>query len=549
MTASLLAGCAGSAPTLSDMSKKDEQVSEETDEPEKKEDKLKDKKGNLAKSIDTGDQSLATRLCGKYIYLAEEGEEEDEYYFVDVVSFAGNLYGFCGQAMAPSEDDEITAYSFWASEFIPYDAAELASEDGDTVKVNELNFSIMSNAGKFWGPGNVGSITLTDEGLWFEGFGETDFLTPADGSGRLFARKGRVEDVFPYLNESMHKGDADLQGYWMLETKGTPVYVYFENSNMYVYKKAPDSEVYFAAGGCDFSGDGFKCIANVLGSGAMPIEWEASYKADGDTLSLEMSGDTIAEELEKKVTLKKIDKSDVHVITKDELELDESSFGMFGEGYEDVPSIEEDGFYGIWTTAVKDRDKAISDAKKLADKGFESYMCYSPEWENLNSDGYYCVTTGRYTTKEEAEADLDKAKAAGFEKAYVKHSGRHKYTTVQYTNFGDLKANASGDRIVLENAMVSFVNMWYPGFDDASNDYRMTLVIDKDTVFDKSADLEFFGNLEKGDQPLEWYSKNLKLMEEDAEKYAQFGPALSGVFEIGINGDHIDRYFGSYWWD
>ncbi len=78
MTACVLAGCSGTSPASSDTAQKDEKVSEETEEPEKTEEKLKDKKGNLAKSIDTGDQSLATRLCGKYIYLAEEGEEENE---------------------------------------------------------------------------------------------------------------------------------------------------------------------------------------------------------------------------------------------------------------------------------------------------------------------------------------------------------------------------------------------------------------------------------------------------------------------------------------
>ena len=27
------------------------------------------------------------------------------------------------------------------------------------------------------------------------------------------------------------------------------------------------------------------------------------------------------------------------------------------------------------------------------------------------------------------------------------------------------------------------------------------------------------------------------------------GPALKGVFEVSITGDHIDKFYGSYWWD
>ena len=38
-------------------------------------------------------------------------------------------------------------------------------------------------------------------------------------------------------------------------------------------------------------------------------------------------------------------------------------------------------------------------------------------------------------------------------------------------------------------------------------------------------------------------------MEEDPDGYSTNGMPLTGVFEVGINGSHIDRFFGSYWWD
>ena len=32
-------------------------------------------------------------------------------------------------------------------------------------------------------------------------------------------------------------------------------------------------------------------------------------------------------------------------------------------------------------------------------------------------------------------------------------------------------------------------------------------------------------------------------------KYMEKGPALKGVFEVGITGNHVDAFYGSYWWD
>ena len=43
--------------------------------------------------------------------------------------------------------------------------------------------------------------------------------------------------------------------------------------------------------------------------------------------------------------------------------------------------------------------------------------------------------------------------------------------------------------------------------------------------------------------------KNYEYMESDPDTYMSNGPALSGVFEVGIRGNHIERFFGSYWWD
>ena len=42
---------------------------------------------------------------------------------------------------------------------------------------------------------------------------------------------------------------------------------------------------------------------------------------------------------------------------------------------------------------------------------------------------------------------------------------------------------------------------------------------------------------------------NMELMQSDPDLYAASGPALLGVFEVSVTGSHIDRFYGSYWWD
>ena len=61
--------------------------------------------------------------------------------------------------------------------------------------------------------------------------------------------------------------------------------------------------------------------------------------------------------------------------------------------------------------------------------------------------------------------------------------------------------------------------------------------------------MEYFGNYEDGESPYEWIVKNYNLMNEDPDKYMEHGPALSGVFEVGLDGNNIVSYYGSYWWD
>ncbi len=222
---------------------------------------------------------------------------------------------------------------------------------------------------------------------------------------------------------------------------------------------------------------------------------------------------------------------------------------MFQDGAGAFTPSYTEGFYGIWVGAVKDQDQAVKTAKELYSKGFESFMAYSPEWDHLNDEAYFCVTAGRYETEAKAKAALDSVKNAGYKDAYVKFSGKRSFTTIQYINYGQTKYEVSEDKVLLKNIGVKETKTWYPGFKDEENAYLMNLVLDKTTVFDKDCSVDSFNNYKAGDTPLTWFQRNYKLMNEDPEEYIKYGPALSGIFEVGIDGGHIEMYFGSYWWD
>ena len=38
-------------------------------------------------------------------------------------------------------------------------------------------------------------------------------------------------------------------------------------------------------------------------------------------------------------------------------------------------------------------------------------------------------------------------------------------------------------------------------------------------------------------------------MNDDPDEYLMNGPALSGIFEVGLDNNKITTYYGSYWWD
>ena len=363
---SVLAGCSTPADTgAADVPDAVEEQAEpeSAESKDDKEDKEKDDAESSAENKDKtgGKKSLAQRMAGKYSFHHSDENGNDEFYIMDVVPFGDNLIAFCGIAM-PEDYESFEAYTFWASEFIPYNADEMRSTDNDTVAVNEMRFSIMSNAGMYWDAGRRGTITYTDDGLVFEGFMDEDFLVPDNDDSRLFLKDERVEDAFRYLTDG--KGSDELEGLWILDRKGGDLYMEFSGSNMYMYSKDPSREVFYAAGGCEYSDGSFSWNGSAIENGGMPFELEFDYKTDGNILTLSTSGPDTLEEIPSKGNFKKVKDGRAHVITVDEMELGSDSFGPLGAG-SDIEVMRSEEFYGVFVSAAKDPDMCQNSIGKL----------------------------------------------------------------------------------------------------------------------------------------------------------------------------------------
>ncbi|MBQ9437162.1 MAG: SPOR domain-containing protein [Lachnospiraceae bacterium] len=280
---------------------------------------------------------------------------------------------------------------------------------------------------------------------------------------------------------------------------------------------------------------------------------DESTKIQEDTEVSEDAADEPDEKTDSKISEENQDiaeQSEDFAVSDSEEIIDASSETDFGEeisvsdvsGMETVGNINNDTpFYGVWTTASKDLE-AVSEAKdKLKGEGFDAQILYAPEWENLNSEPYYCLTAGACETEEEAEKLLADAKAAGYKDAYVKPTGKRLCHMAFYTIYSESVLEVGSDQVILRDVQVNDIAEDEGG--------KMTLIVDGQTVFDDACELEFFGNYREGDTPLQWIQYNYGLYQEDYDQYSEEGPALVGVFEVSLTGNHVDKYFGSYWWD
>ena len=203
------------------------------------------------------------------------------------------------------------------------------------------------------------------------------------------------------------------------------------------------------------------------------------------------------------------------------------------EGSEPVQAGNEEydeSFFGLWITAFKERQDALDLTDKLREKGLEAYSIYSVEYENLSKDPYWCVTIGKSGSEAEAQALIEDAKKAGYKDAYVKYTGGQLSHRIYYYMYSPSDAVITTSKVTLEEVPTEALSGTY------EDEGPMTLTADSDTVFDKTCDMQFFPGYKEGESPLEWF-------------ISASGEDIMGVFEVGITGNHIDSFYGSYWWD
>ena len=190
----------------------------------------------------------------------------------------------------------------------------------------------------------------------------------------------------------------------------------------------------------------------------------------------------------------------------------------------------DEPFYGVWVGSSAERQESLDLAKDLSDKGLDAYCIYTPEWENLNRDSYWCVTVGKSATKDRAEELIADVEQAGYKGAYVKYTGERLSHRIYYYLYSPSDAAITPSKVTLED--VTTVELSGTEEDEGP----MTLIVDADTVFDKTCDMQYFPGYKEGQSPLEWFNSTS-------------GEDLMGVFEVSIEGNHVESFYGSYWWD
>lgn len=199
-------------------------------------------------------------------------------------------------------------------------------------------------------------------------------------------------------------------------------------------------------------------------------------------------------------------------------------------------------FYGVWTGSFTEKDESFFlYVDDLRHEGYDPFCIYTPDWENMSSEPYFCLCAGKFGSQEDAEKLLDEVKAAGHSDAYIKYTGERIAHRCMYYSYSISDMEFTPDKVILKDVQV----------DDFAGESLapMTLIIDSDTVFADNAEFDTFTNYTEGQTVLEWFNHNNELLETDTDAYLANGPALSGVFEISITDDHIDSFYGSYWWD
>lgn len=140
------------------------------------------------------------------------------------------------------------------------------------------------------------------------------------------------------------------------------------------------------------------------------------------------------------------------------------------------------------------------------------------------------MTVGKSATEDRAKELIADVEKAGYKGAYVKYTGNRLSHRIYYYLYAPSDAVVTPSKVTLED--VTTVELSGTEEDEGP----MTLIVDSDTVFDKTCDMQSFPGYKEGQSPLEWFNS---AQETD----------LMGVFEVSIEGNHVESFYGSYWWD
>lgn len=85
----------------------------------------------------------------------------------------------------------------------------------------------------------------------------------------------------------------------------------------------------------------------------------------------------------------------------------------------------ETPFWAAFVFASRSYDNAQRMADDMTDKGFESVVLDTTEWENLNAEPWYSVSVGMWEDESDARKMASKLRKKGYSDAYAKYTGEY----------------------------------------------------------------------------------------------------------------------------